>query len=169
MYKAGKSLECFLVAFSHNGCFSFTYVYCSLVSGFTHPAFAAHYLYRNSSGELIFKSTYLNEGGAYSTSTGVFTCPVAGTYFFSVSLTKARGAGVGYVYCSFKRNGSAQQYMSVDPHDDANSDNGAYMMSSTTMMKLVKGDRVSVGSCTASHFFRLDTASFTGFLVKADP
>jgi len=81
-----------------------------------------HVLLFYGSGELLFQATYVNEGGAYNTSTGVFTCPVAGTYFFSVSLTKAREAGIGYAYCYFKRNGSNHQQMYVNPHDDANSD-----------------------------------------------
>ena len=140
-----------------------------MFSGYTHPAFAAYYLYHNGSGELVFQDTYVNEGGAYSTHTGVFTCPVAGTYFFSVSLTKTRGSDVSYVKCYFRRNGSEQQLMWVNPHDDPNSDYGNYLMASTTMMKLVKGDRVWVGSCTPSQHFDLRTAAFTGFLVKADP
>jgi len=58
---------------------------------------------QNGSGELVFQLTYVNEGGAYSTHTGVFTCPVAGTHFFSVPLTKARRSNVSAVGCKFKR------------------------------------------------------------------
>ena len=110
-------------------------------------------------------STYLNEGGAYSTSTGVFTCPVSGTYFFSASLTRDKGYGVSHIECHFKRNGSLQQWMFVEPLGDP----GNLLMTSTTTMKLVRGDRVWVGSCTESRVFVHQTAAFTGFLVKADP
>jgi len=108
---------------------------------------------QNSSGELVFQATYVNEGGVNSTHTGVFTCPVAGTYFFSVSLTKARRSNVSAVGCKFKRNGSNKQGMWIYSHDDANSDY----------------DNSCVGSCSESQLFDSSTASFTGFLVKADP
>ena len=58
---------------------------------------------QNSLGELVFQLTYVNEGGAYNIRTGVFTCPLAGTHFFSVSLTKHRRSNVSAVGCKFKR------------------------------------------------------------------
>ncbi|XP_060580103.1 coadhesin-like [Ruditapes philippinarum] len=37
-------------------------------------------------GTVIFGSTFVNEGDAYNTSTGIFTAPVNGTYSFSVQI-----------------------------------------------------------------------------------
>ncbi|XP_060573409.1 cerebellin-2-like [Ruditapes philippinarum] len=37
-------------------------------------------------GTIIFGSTFVNEGNAYNTSTGIFTAPVNGTYSFSLQL-----------------------------------------------------------------------------------
>ncbi|XP_060576396.1 coadhesin-like [Ruditapes philippinarum] len=37
-------------------------------------------------GTIIFGSTFINEGNAYNTSTGIFTAPVNGTYSFSLQL-----------------------------------------------------------------------------------
>ena len=58
----------------------------------TKPSFNAH---RNSGGDIaantgssgvvIFNSTTVNIGNGFDTSTGKFTAPVAGTYFFSTS------------------------------------------------------------------------------------
>lgn len=45
-----------------------------------------------SSTKIVFDATQLNQGSHYSTSTGLFTAPIAGLYFFSASL--ALGPGI---------------------------------------------------------------------------
>lgn len=59
------------------------------------PAFTAH---RNSGGDIssgnvmVFNSTRVNIGNHFDTSTGKFTAPVAGTYFFNTTCLSTSNA-----------------------------------------------------------------------------
>lgn len=56
-----------------------------------------------AAGVYVFNQVHLNRGGHYSTSTGRFTAPVEGAYFFIASLQLYGGT---YAYCRFQKNGS---------------------------------------------------------------
>lgn len=47
--------------------------------------------YTTASSTMVFNTTDFNVGSGYSTSTGVFTCPVAGMYMFSYNLFSLTG------------------------------------------------------------------------------
>jgi hypothetical protein len=66
----------------------------------------------NFSGDYIFNNVHLNTGGAYSTTTGLFTAPVSGNYFFTTSLQLYGVADGANCTIYFKKNGT--QYPSVD-------------------------------------------------------
>ena len=53
-----------------------------------------------------FEAAYVNVGNHYNTSTGVFTCPVAGTYEFHGQGLIRHQTGVGRAELSFYKNGS---------------------------------------------------------------
>ena len=53
-----------------------------------------------------FEHAYVNVGNHYNTSTGVFTCPVAGTYEFHGQGLVRHQTGVGRAELSFYKNGS---------------------------------------------------------------
>lgn len=55
-----------------------------------------------TSTTLIFNTVIYNTGNCYNTSTGTFTCPVAGRYRVDVSLLTGNS---GYTYWSIFRNG----------------------------------------------------------------
>ena len=106
-----------------------------------------------------FSHVYTNEGGAYNASTGDFTVPVTGTYFFahtasawsqhyvSNSRLIVDGRSINYVYTGFLRN-----FNPATGH---------------AVLHLVKGQRVWVASAGTSQFE--DTLSFfSGFLVNPD-
>ena len=66
------------------------------------PAFSAHNGGANSSGAIVFATTLHNNGSHYSTSTGRFTAPVTGMYYFYTQhLALSGGFDV-----SFNKNGS---------------------------------------------------------------
>ena len=55
-------------------------------------------------GDFLLNTVILNNGGHYSTSTGVFTAPVAGLYYFGFSgFTEANASGSSNI--GIKRNG----------------------------------------------------------------
>ncbi|XP_052769612.1 coadhesin-like [Mya arenaria] len=130
-------------------------------------AFAANSLAQTSSDSLVFQSTFFNEGSDYNTSTGVFTCRIPGIYFFAITLTKSRESGVDFVR-SFIQFTNGNLLMHVDPYDDLKTDYGEYIMSSSTTLKLNQTDTVRIRGGSAANHFNADTASFTGFLVRAD-
>jgi hypothetical protein len=57
-----------------------------------------------TSGDIVLDQTQINEGNNYNTSTGLYTAPSAGDYFFQVNF-KRGGSGAGDLY--FEKNGSA--------------------------------------------------------------
>ena len=66
------------------------------------PAFSAHNGGANSSGAIVFATTLHNNGSHYSTSTGRFTAPVTGMYYFYTQhLANSGGFDV-----SFNKNGT---------------------------------------------------------------
>ena len=60
----------------------------------TKPAFNAHRETGSNinSGTFVFNSTTVNIGGGFNTSTGKFTVPVGGTYFFSTNCLTSSNA-----------------------------------------------------------------------------
>ena len=71
------------------------------------PAFQAHIetSLPYSAGVKIFPITSVNVGSHYSTSTGLFTAPVAGVYYFNFQLLD--DAGTSHADYSFKLNGTS--------------------------------------------------------------
>ena len=57
---------------------------------------------------IVFNTTNVNNGSSYSTSTGAFTAPVSGIYYFEMSMycSKTGGAVTNYSHPIFIINGS---------------------------------------------------------------
>lgn len=119
------------------------------------PAFTAYRLGGNISGVIdpvIFDSTHVNTGGCYSTSTGRFTAPVAGQYYFFATVDPLTSGGVS---TQFKKNGvnvtNIRAYaVAVDG-----------TQATACVLSLAAGDYVTVMTNTG---IESSLAHFTGFM-----
>ena len=70
--------------------------------------FTARELSLIDSNHARFTTVLTNLGNDYNSSSGVFTCRIAGQYWFSASITKHYTDHVGPTYCYIMINGSAK-------------------------------------------------------------
>lgn len=99
-----------------------------------------------------------NDGNGYDDRTGIFTCPVAGTYMFVVdSLSHPR------IWLELKVNRKAVGKLHVSPHQKGNP---LVQISRTVIVKLWSGDHVKVENKANNGIVYSDMYSgFTGFLL----
>lgn len=91
---------------------------------------------------VIFPSTTVNKGGHYNTSTGIFTCPIAGIYVFHWSSIGNNSDGTYRMY--FHRNGVNQDghHLRLDNTDSGSAycENLSYAVS----WNCAQGDTIQV-------------------------
>jgi hypothetical protein len=117
-----------------------------------------------------FNTVYYNHtGGQYSTSTGLFTAPITGDYFFHILLMSANDASYENKYYSLCRNGVNGSDASYTQRCYS-TNFGAYHKNwpGFTLFRLVAGDTVgvypiSVGLYMNSTYY----TRFSGCLVSA--
>lgn len=98
-----------------------------------------------------------NTGNGYDKTSGVFTAPSDGIYWFSVTLS---GSTDDHVSCYLMKN--SMDYL-VEVYISAFS---AYASASTsTLVHLSSGDKVSVSQCNGSGVLSSYKSSFSGFMV----
>ena len=106
-----------------------------------------------------FTDINTNEGGAYNASTGEFTVPVTGTYFFANTATPYSTNSHSFSYLIV--DGNIINYVWVGYVSGYNPATGH------AVLHLVKGQRVWVASQGRSQFER-NLSFFSGFLVNPD-
>lgn len=74
----------------------------------------------NNSQVILFDQQYHNNGSHYSTSTGRFTVPIAGYYFFYATVCWNRTTGTGDHYCDIRHNANVAVRMYTDKSGSAN-------------------------------------------------
>lgn len=84
---------------------------------------------------IIYNNILTNDGNGYDDKTGVFTCPVAGTYMFVVD---ALSPGPTSLHLHLNKTKVASLHVSDYQKK------GYLQMSRTIVLKVKKGDRVSV-------------------------
>ncbi|MGH0189757.1 UNVERIFIED_CONTAM: hypothetical protein FKN15_038287, partial [Acipenser sinensis] len=113
---------------------------------------------------LLYKKVFVNQGGAYSEQTGVFTAPRSGVYSFSVTVFSDAGAPGARlsIFALLQRNG--QDLAGV--HDD-NYDDQEDSATQSLALQLHAGDQLSVrlvaGRVVCDDVSHYNT--FSGFLV----
>ena len=140
----------YLLIFSGSSLFSATII--SIVTGTTN---------------LRFSTVLTNLGNDYNSSSGVFTCRIAGQYWFSASIAKYSSDNVGGTYCYIMINGSNKMMMY---HYERDPLHAYFSMTASGGFHLNRGDRVQVGGCYNPAFLVSgETESyFSGVLIKPD-
>jgi len=107
--------------------------------------------------DIVYGGTYHNIGSHYSTSTGIFTAPVAGRYLFTASCLFNYASG-GYHRLLFKYNGSNLTTYSETLENQAGSNYSAatisaiFNMSANDTMKMHNGSSVTTYGSSYGHF-----------------
>jgi len=115
---------------------------------------------------LRFPTVLTNMGNDYNSSSGVFTCRIAGQYWFSASITKTNYDNAGPTSCSIMINGSDKMYMY---HYEREAVHAYFSMTASGGFHLNRGDRVQVGGCRNPSFLGSGSESiFSGVLIKPD-
>ena len=116
----------------------------------------AHTVYNE--GVRIFTAARINQGGHYSTTTGRFTAPIAGKYFFFTNLDyleSSTGSAAFYI----RKNGSSHTL--YDHHDWGS---GWMNHNLQAIISLSAGDYVDVYGRTA-HIAMDNWSNFGGYLI----
>ena len=103
----------------------------------------------------------VNEGGAFDASTGVFTAPVNGTYFFSG--VAATGVSDLYVSMYLVKDGARLSFALAGQYS-------AYtaMGSCNVILQLTVGESVWLESAFPNTYYDSGSTTFSGFLISAD-
>ncbi|XP_069111502.1 complement C1q-like protein 4 [Argopecten irradians] len=97
-------------------------------------AFYTFISYETDAAILKFDTIHLNEGNGYNSSTGVFTCPVSGTYKFTWSV-QIQNTDWGHALVDFMLNGTTKGFtITFGPKE--------YTSSNTVILRLKFGDRI---------------------------
>ncbi|XP_062300619.1 complement C1q-like protein 3 isoform X21 [Scomber scombrus] len=108
---------------------------------------------------LIYRAVITNIGGAYSPSTGIFTAPVAGVYYFTFY---HHAGGEHRAILNLYKNNQFIVRVADHPSND-HADNGG----NAAFLQLQQGDQVYVLLAYNSHVWGTgNVTTFSGFLVS---
>ncbi|XP_059210104.1 complement C1q-like protein 2 [Centropristis striata] len=108
---------------------------------------------------LIYKTVKTNIGNAYNPSTGIFTAPVSGVYYFTIFY---HAGGESRVHLNVYKNNEHILLTSDHPSDSDTADNGG----NAAFLQLQSRDQVYVRMGNNSHVWGHDShTTFSGFLV----
>ena len=115
----------------------------------------------SGAGYITYTSVNVNIGSHYSTSTGKFTAPVAGTYFFSFGCIKSGNSELARLYL-YKNGGSANgRHLRMPTGGDGYGENGAL----TNIVTLAANDEIQVYMSEGTVHGGTAYLYFNGFLI----
>ncbi|KAL3886537.1 hypothetical protein ACJMK2_026522 [Sinanodonta woodiana] len=109
---------------------------------------------------LQFDRVDYNEGNAYDKTTGIFTCPVSGTYLFFTNILSMFHGGAVQTEIIFEGQGKGKTH--------APNENNYAQSSTAASLHCNAGQRVWVQAAYGSQFHGGDFSSFTGVLLWQD-
>jgi len=119
--------------------------------------------------QLVFNKTLVNHGGGYDPSTGEFTCPVAGTYYFryDFQVDSVRGRADSAVYLML--NGFPVTWSALRDADHNSYAKG--VIGAGLVLQLKKGDQLKIWTAINSLFYWKHGDGtygcvFNGYLIK---
>lgn len=121
-------------------------------------------------GPVIFDTTLTNIGTAYSTSTGIFTAPIAGNYLFSASLSYF-GIGAGhnsaYIFFTATLNSVATQWQAWHASPAANvSGVELFQGTASVVVPMLVNDVIHIGTLVSGSTKTVSLLGATGSLTS---
>ncbi|XP_024144188.1 complement C1q tumor necrosis factor-related protein 3 [Oryzias melastigma] len=116
----------------------------------------------NTHTNILYKKAITNVGGAYNPSTGIFTAPVSGIYYFSFF---SHSGGNRFVYLQLMKN---EEFI-VGIYDHQTSHDGADNGANAAFVQLRQGDQVSVRLTANTQVWGEGSlTTFSGFLLSQE-
>ncbi|KAK3590573.1 hypothetical protein CHS0354_039705 [Potamilus streckersoni] len=109
---------------------------------------------------IIFDTVLQNEGNGYNKQTGIFTCPLSGTYFFSLSILANPGSPT-YVHLIVNGQIKANSFA----YGTSFSDQGSI----SSIVRCEAGQNVWIGVYGGTQIYGEYYTSFSGFVLWGDP
>lgn len=134
----------------------------------TQPQLVAWNVSRNatmsSSGDVTYNNSHINVGTCVNISTGVFTAPVAGTYYISfmcIGVSGAYNADV-FLYLNGSKNTNA---ISMRPSNQNTNESYSTNGSASSIISLSASDEIKFNSTGTLYSDGNNWIRFSGFLI----